>query len=167
MKKVVFLLALMLIGSLNAINAKQGNEDLKIKPLLGVWQYVEEVVTPDGGTAYIGKQIYKTITSNYQYYVVLGVNVPFSQSETQEPKTSTLSFITQEGDIVLQEDNNYLEYINKHYLDSSLNNTISQLRYRFNEKNPNILYIEYNIGGGSDENWVSEVWLRVIPYGAK
>ena len=58
------------------------------------------------------------------------------------------------------------KYINKHYLDTNLNNTISQLRYRFNENNPNILYLEYNLSG-ADENWVSEVWLRVMPLGAK
>ena len=62
-------------------------------------------------------------------------------------------------------ENTYLEYINKHYLDKNLNNTISNLRFKFNEKNANILYIEYNLGGNDDGNWVSEVWLRVMPYG--
>ena len=79
---------------------------------------------------------------------------------------NALTFVTQKGDIVLGSDNSYLEYINNHYLDKNLNNTISQLRYRFNEDNPNVLYLEYNLGG-ADENWVSEVWLRVVPFGAK
>ncbi|MBR3906653.1 MAG: DUF4488 domain-containing protein [Bacteroidaceae bacterium] len=165
MKKIMFLLAAVLFG-FAAASAQQNNEDLKIKPLLGVWQYVEEAAMPDGQTAYIGKQIYKTITSDKKYYVIAGVNVPVKPHESQEAQTSTLTFVTQEGDIVLGSDNSYLEYINNHYLDKNLNNTISQLRYRFNEDNPNVLYLEYNLGG-ADENWVSEVWLRVVPFGAK
>ena len=165
MKKIMFLFAIMLLG-ITTLSAQQNNEDLKIKPLLGVWQYVEEMATPDGETTFIGKQIYKTITWDKKYYVIVGLNIPVKLSENQEAQTSTLSFITQEGDIVLGSENSYLEYINSHYLDKSLNNTISQLRYRFNENNPNILYLEYNLGG-ADENWVSEVWLRVMPFGAK
>lgn len=165
MKKIMFLFAILLLGITNA-GAQQNNEDLKIKPLLGVWQYVEEVATPDGGVSFIGKQIYKTITWDKKYYVIAGVNIPIKQAEDQETQTSTLSFVTQEGDIVLGSENSYLEYINSHYLDKSLNNTISQLRYRFNENNPNILYLEYNLGG-AEENWISEVWLRVVPFGAK
>lgn len=122
---------------------------------------------PDGQTAYIGKQIYKAITEDKKYYVMAGINIPFKQSEEAEIQTSTVSFITQEGDIVLGSENGYLEYINKHYLDNSLNNTISNLRYRFNENNPNILYLEYNLNGNDEESWISEVWLRVLPYGAK
>ena len=165
MKKMMLLLAIMLLGITNA-SAQQNDEDLKIKPLLGLWQYAEEVATADGGTTFIGKQIYKNITWDKKYYVTAGVNIPIKQSEAQETKTSTITFITQEGDIVLGSDNGYLEYINNHYLDNSLNNTISWLRYRFDEKNPNILYLEYNLNG-NNENWVSEVWLRVMPYGAK
>lgn len=165
MKKIMFLFAILLLGITNA-SAQQNNEDLKIKPLLGVWQYVEEMATPDGETTFIGKQIYKTITWDKKYYVIVGLNIPVKLSENQEAQTSTLSFITQEGDIVLGSENSYLEYINSHYLDKSLNNTISQLRYRFNENNPNILYLEYNLGG-TEENWISEVWLRVMPLGAK
>ena len=165
MKKIMFLLTAVLFG-FAAASAQQNNEDLKIKPLLGVWQYVEEIATPDGQPTYIGKQIYKTITSDKKYYVIAGVNVPVKPHESQEAQTSTLTFVTQEGDIVLGSDNSYLEYINNHYLDKNLNNTISQLRYRFNEDNPNVLYLEYNLGG-ADENWVSEVWLRVMPFGAK
>lgn len=165
MKKIMFLFAILLLGITNA-SAQQNNEDLKIKPLIGVWQYVEEAATPDGGTSFIGKQIYKTITWDKKYYVIAGVNIPIKQTEDQEAQTSTLSFVTQEGDIVLGSENSYLEYINNHYMDKSLNNTISQLRYRFNEDNPNILYLEYNLGG-TEESWVSEVWLRVMPLGAK
>lgn len=165
MKKIMFLLAIMFLG-LTTASSQQNNEDLKIKPLLGVWQYVEEAAMPDGGVAFIGKNIYKTITWDKKYYVIAGINMPVKLHENQEAQTSTLSFITQEGDIVLGNDNGYLEYINSHYLDSSLNNTISQLRYRFKEDNPNVLYLEYNLGGG-DDNWVSEVWLRVMPLGAK
>lgn len=165
MKKIMLILSIVLFG-LNTASAQQNNEDLKIKPLLGVWQYVEEIATPDGQPTYIGKQIYKTITSDKKYYVIVGVDMPVKLHEEQEAKTSTVSFITQEGDIVLGSDNGYLEYINKHYLDTNLNNTISQLRYRFNENNSNILYLEYNLSG-ADENWVSEVWLRVMPLGAK
>ena len=161
MKKIMFFLAIMLMG-ITSSSAQQDSENLKIKPLLGVWQYVEEVATPNGELAYIGKQIYKTVTWDKKYYVMVGLNIPVKLSEQQEAQTSTLSFITQEGDIVIGSENSYLEYINNHYLDKSLNNTISQLRYRFNEKNPNILYLEYNLGG-TEENWISEVWLRVMP----
>lgn len=165
MKKIMFLLAVMFLG-ITSSSAQQNDEDLKIKPLLGVWQYVEEAAMPDGGVAYIGKHIYKTITWDKKYYVIAGINVPVKLHEDQEAQTSTLSFITQEGDIVLGSDNSYLEYINNHYLDKNLNNTISQLRYRFDEKNPNVLYLEYNLSCG-EENWVSEVWLKVMPLGAK
>ena len=87
------------------------------------------------------------------------------EANSEKTEMSTVTFMTQEGEIEFTSDNTYLEYINKHYLDKSLNNTISNLRFKFNEKNPNILYIEYNIGGNDEGNWVSEVWLRVMPYG--
>ena len=69
----MFLFAILLLGITNA-SAQQNNEDLKIKPLLGVWQYVEEMATPDGETTFIGKQIYKTITWDKKYYVIVGLN---------------------------------------------------------------------------------------------
>jgi hypothetical protein len=166
MKKIMFLLALVLSG-ISAASAQHGNEDLKIKPLLGVWQYVEEVAMPDGQTALVGKQIYKTITHDKRYFVIAGIDIPFKQTEESKTQTSTVSFITQEGDVVLGSENGYLEYINRHYLDNSLNNTISNLRYRFDEKNPNILYLEYNLNGKDEESWVSEIWIRVMPYGAR
>ena len=136
-------------------------------PLVGMWQYVEEVTTAEGGKAYIGKQIFKTITEDNTYFVILGVNIPIKEANWEESKTSTLAFITQEGEIEMKEDNTYLEYINKHHLDKSLNNTISNLRYRFSEENKNILYVEYNLCGTDYDNWISEIWLRVIPFGAK
>ncbi len=166
MKKILFLFVIVLFGSIGA-SAQQNNEDLKIKPLLGVWQYVEEKVMHDGQTTLIGKNIYKTITQDKKYYVILGVDIPLKQAEDDKAQMSTVTFITQEGDIVLGEDNRYLEYINNHYLDKNLNNTISHLRYRFNETNPNILYLEYNLGGETEEGWISEIWLRVMPLGAK
>ena len=136
-------------------------------PLVGMWQYVEEVTTAEGGKAYIGKQIFKTITEDNTYFVILGVNIPIKEANWEESKTSTLAFITQEGEIEMKEENTYLEYINKHYLDKSLNNTISNLRYRFSEENKNILYVEYNLCGTDNDSWVSEIWLKVIPLGAK
>ena len=107
------------------------------------------------------------ITEEKTYFVILGVNIPIKEANWEESKTSTLAFITQQGEIEMREDNTYLEYINNHYLDKSLNNTISNLRYRFSEENKNILYVEYNLNGTDDDGWVSEIWLRVIPLGAK
>ena len=137
----------------------------KKNPLVGLWQYADEKALPDGQKSYIGKQIYKTITTDNRYFVVLGVDIPLKEANSEKTEMSTVTFMTQEGEIEFTSDNTYLEYINKHYLDKSLNNTISNLRFKFNEKNPNILYIEYNLGGNDEGNWVSEVWLRVMPYG--
>lgn len=144
-----------------AANAQKAN------PLEGLWQYVEEVAKHDGQKAYIGKQIYKTITADNKYHVMLGVNIPLKEADSEKTEMSTLTFITQQGEIEMKSDNTYLEYINNHYLDKSLNNTISYLRYRFNEANPNMLYIEYNLNGTDESSWISEVWLRVVPYGSR
>ena len=97
----------------------------------------------------------------------MGVNIPLKEANSEKTNMSTVTFITQEGEIEMTSENTYLEYINRHYLDKSLNNTISNLRYRFSEENRNILYVEYNLSGTDNENWVSEIWLRVIPLGAK
>ena len=166
MKKFMFLFTLILLLGVKTGNAQEKKTGPDANPLVGLWQYVEEVTTKDGGKAYIGKQIFKTITEENTYFVILGVNIPIKEADWPESKTSTLAFITQEGEIEMKEDNTYLEYINNHYLDKSLNNTISNLRYRFSEENKNILYVEYNLNG-TEENWVSEIWLRVIPLGAK
>ena len=167
MKKFMFLFAFILLSGVITGHAQVKKTGPDAGPLVGMWQYVEEVVTPDGGKAYIGKQIFKTITEDNTYSVILGVNIPVKEANWEESKTSTLAFITQEGEIEMKEDNTYLEYINNHYLDKSLNNTISNLRYRFSEENNNILYVEYNLSGTENDNWVSEIWLRVIPLGAK
>ncbi len=167
MKKFMFLFAFILFLGVGTGHAQVKKTGPDAGPLVGMWQYVEEVTTAEGGKAYIGKQIFKTITEDNTYSVILGVNIPIKEANWEESKTSTLAFITQEGEIEMKEDNTYLEYINKHYLDKSLNNTISNLRYRFSEENKNILYVEYNLSGTEDENWVSEIWLRVIPLGAK
>lgn len=161
-KVFFFLAAILLFGTATArAQAKNNN------PLVGLWQYMDEVTRPDGQKAYIGKQIYKTITTDNRYFVVLGVNIPLKEANSEKTNMSTVTFITQEGDIEMTSNNTYLEYINKHYLDKSLNNTISNLRFKFHEKNSNILYIEYNISGNDDTDWVSEVWMRVMPYGAR
>ena len=165
MKKFMFLFAFILFSGVGTGHAQVKKTGPDAGPLVGMWQYVEEVTTAEGGKAYIGKQIFKTITEDNTYFVILGVNIPIKEANWEESKTSTLAFISQEGEIEMKEENTYLEYINKHYLDKSLNNTISNLRFEFNEKNPNILYIEYNLGDNNDDNWVKEVWLRVMPYG--
>ena len=167
MKKFMFLFAFILFSGVGTGHAQVKKTGPDAGPLVGMWQYVEEVTTAEGGKAYIGKQIFKTITEDNTYFVILGVNIPIKEANWEESKTSTLAFISQEGEIEMKEENTYLEYINKHYLDKSLNNTISNLRYRFSEENKNILYVEYNLSGTDNDNWVSEIWLRVIPLGAK
>ena len=166
MKKFMFLLATVLLGATCEIKAQELQIDKRIEPLVGMWQYVEEVNTENGGKAYIGKQIFKTITEKMEYFVILGVNIPIKEANSNETQISTLSFITQQGEMEMRDNNTYLEYINNHFLDKSLNNTISNLRYRFSEENKNILYVEYNLGE-EDSNWISEVWLRVMPLGAR
>ena len=167
MKKFMFLFAFILFSGVGTGHAQVKKTGPDAGPLVGMWQYVEEVTTAEGGKAYIGKQIFKTITEDNTYFVILGVNIPIKEANWEESKTSTLAFISQEGEIEMKEENTYLEYINKHYLDKSLNNTISNLRYRFSEENRNILYVEYNLSGTESDGWVSEIWLRVIPLGAK
>ena len=165
MKKMIFILAVTLVSFTSSIFAQQSKA--KSNPIEGVWQYVEEVTRADGKTTYMGKQIYKTITADNKYTVMFGVNIPVKNNNDEKTQLSTLTFVTQMGEIEMTSENTYLEYINNHYLDKSLNNTISNLRYRFSEENKNILYVEYNLSGTDNENWVSEIWLRVIPLGAK
>lgn len=163
-KALLIFVAAFFCGTLTTqAQTKEKNKN----PLIGLWQYVNEVTLPDGQKSYIGKQIYKTITTDNRYFVVLGVDIPLKEANSEKTDISTVTFMTQEGDIEFTSDNTYLEYINKHYLDKNLNNTISNLRFEFNKQNPNILYIEYNLGGNDEENWVKEVWLRVMPYGSK
>ena len=164
-KKSLFILAVtFLCGTLTAhAQVKENGKN----PLTGLWQYADEIVRADGQKIYVGKQIYKTITTDNRYFVVLGIDIPLKEADKEKTDISTVTFITQQGEIEMREDNTYLEYINNHYLDKSLNNTISNLRYRFSEENKNILYVEYNLSGTDNENWVSEIWLRVIPLGAK
>ena len=163
--RLLLLLAAIAFCGTAAVQAQ--TKENKKNPLTGLWQFMEETTRPNGEKAYIGKQIYKTITKENTYFVILGVNIPIKEAGSPESKTSTLAFITQEGEIEMKEENTYLEYINNHYLDKSLNNTISNLRYRFSEENSNILYVEYNLSGTDNDGWVSEIWLRVIPLGAK
>lgn len=162
MKKMIFILAVMLSSFTSSIFAQA-----KSNPIEGVWQYVEEVTRADGKTIYMGKQIYKTITADNKYSIIYGINIPVKNNNDEKPQLSTLTFITQLGEIEMTSDNTYLEYINNHYLDKNLNNTISNLNFRFSEQNKNILYVEYNIGDTEDNEWISEVWMRVMPYGAK
>jgi hypothetical protein len=162
-KRFLLIFAVALFGFTLTANAQARKN--KKNPLAGLWQYVEEKTLPDGQKSYIGKQIYKTITTDNRYFVVLGINIPLKEADSEKTDLSTVTVITQEGEIEFTSGNTYLEYINKHYLDKSLNNTISNLRFKFNEKNPNILYIEYNLGGNEDGEWISEVWLKVLPYG--
>ena len=161
-KVMLLLAAVFFFGAASAHAQVKDNN-----PLAGLWQFMEENTRADGQQTYVGKQIYKTITTDNRYFVILGVNIPLKEANSEKTNMSTVTFITQEGEIEMTSENTYLEYINRHYLDKSLNNTISNLRFRFNEKNPNILYIEYNISGNDDNNWVSEVWMRVMPYGAR
>lgn len=162
MKKRLFLLAFALL-CMHAIKAQQIDKEAVIEELAGTWQYVEEVSKADGGKAYIGKQIYKTITRDKNYFVIMGINIPLKEEQDENAKISTLTFITQQGEIEITSESSYNEYINSHYINKNLNNTISQLRFKFGE-DKNKLYIEYNLGG-ENPNWVSEVWLRVIPFG--
>jgi hypothetical protein len=161
------LLLFMLIFFCGTLTTQAQGKKNKNNPLVGLWQYAEEVTRTDGHKAYVGKQIYKTITKDNKYFVILGIDIPLKEANSEKTDISTVTFLTQEGDIEMTSKNTYLEYINSHYLDKSLNNTISNLRFRFNEKNPNILYVEYNLGGEEESGWVSEVWLRVMPYGSR
>ena len=165
-KKFLLLLAVMLSCNISSVKAQEEKKEGMLNPLIGTWQYVEEVVKADGGVIHIGKEIYKTIRENKTYSVMASIDIPIKEENEEKGAISTVTFITQEGDIEITSESTYLEYINRHYIDKSLNNTISNLRFRTNEKNPNILYIEYNLGD-NDSGWVSETWLRVLPLGAK
>jgi hypothetical protein len=166
-KRFMLLLAVMVFGSLVTVNAQENKKEGYIKPLLGTWQYVEEVAKADGSTIYIGYEIYKTIREDKTYSVMASIDIPIKEADQEEGKISTVTFITQQGEIEMTSESTYLEYINSHYIDKTLNNTISNLRYRVSDKNPNILYIEYNLGDAESGNWVSEVWLKVLPLGAR
>ena len=161
-KVMLLLAAVFFFGAASAHAQVKDNN-----PLAGLWQFMEENTRADGQQTYVGKQIYKTITTDNRYFVMLGVNIPLKEANSEKTNMSTVTFITQEGEIEMTSENTYLEYINRHYLDKSLNNTISNLRYRFSEENRNILYVEYNLSGTDNDNWVSEIWLRVMPLGAK
>ena len=165
MKKMILILAVMLAGFTSRAVAQEAM--LKNNPVEGVWQYVEEVSRADGKTIVMGKQIYKIITADNKYMVMLGVNIPVKNNGEGNVQMSTLKFVTQQGEIEFTSENTYLEYINNHYLDANLNNTISSLKFRFDENRPNMLYVEYFLGGTEEGNWISEVWMRVMPYGAK
>ena len=161
---VLLLFVVIIFCGTATVQAQKKKE--KKNPLVGLWQYMEETTRADGQKAYIGKQIYKAITKDNRYFVMLGVDIPLKEANSEKTDMSTVTFITQEGEIEITSGNTYLEYINNHYLDKSLNNTISNLRFKFSDKSPNILYIEYNINN-DEGNWVSEVWTRVMPYGAR
>ena len=94
----MFLFAFILLSGVVTGHAQVKKTGPDAGPLVGMWQYVEEVVTSDGGKAYIGKQIFKTITEDNTYSVILGVNIPVKEANWEESKTSTLAFITQEGE---------------------------------------------------------------------
>lgn len=164
MKKRMLILVVALLGGLLSNHAQQPDKESVLKSLAGTWQYVEETTKADGEKAYIGRQIYKTITADQKYSVMIGVNFTVKEESNAEEKMSTLTFITQQGEIEITSESTYLEYIHNHYIDKNLNNTISSLRFRVGS-NPNIMYIEYNLGGEESPNWVSEVWMRVVPLG--
>lgn len=164
MKKRMLILVVALLGGLLGSHAQQPDKESVLKSLAGTWQYVEETTKADGEKAYIGRQIYKTITADQKYSVMIGVNFTVKEESNAEEKMSTLTFITQQGEIEITSESTYLEYIHNHYIDKNLNNTISSLRFRVGS-NPNIMYIEYNLGGEESPNWVSEVWMRVVPLG--
>ena len=164
-KKSLFILAVTFFCGTLTTHA-QVKENGK-NPLFGLWQYADEIVRADGQKIYVGKQIYKTITTDNRYFVILGIDIPLKEADREKTEISTVTFITQQGDIEMTSENTYLEYINEHFLDKSLNNTISNLKFKFNENNHNIMYVEYNIGGNEENDWVKEVWIRVMPYGSK
>ena len=166
-KRFMLLLAVMVFGSMVTVNAQEDKKGGDIKPLLGTWQYVEEVINADGSAIYIGHKIYKTILENKAYSVMASIDIPIKEADQEKGKTSTVTFVTQQGEIEMTSEGTYLEYINNHYINKTLNNTISNLKYRVSDKNPNVLYIEYNLGDAESGNWVSEVWLKVLPLGAR
>ena len=67
-KRFMLLLAVMVFGSMVTVNAQEDKKGGDIKPLLGTWQYVEEVINADGSAIYIGHKIYKTILENKAYF---------------------------------------------------------------------------------------------------
>ncbi|MBQ5645144.1 MAG: hypothetical protein IIV04_05510, partial [Bacteroidaceae bacterium] len=69
MKKFMFLFAVVLFLGVKTGYSQEKLSDPRIAPLVGMWQYVEEVTTTDGEKAYIGKQIFKTITEEKTYFV--------------------------------------------------------------------------------------------------
>ena len=130
-KSALLILIVTFFCGTTTVNA-QAKEN-KNNPLVGLWQFVDEVSLDNGQKSYIGKQIYKTITTDNRYFVVLGINIPLKKADSDKTDMSTVTFMTQEGEIEFTSENTYLEYINKHYLDKSLNNTISNLRFNISK----------------------------------
>lgn len=165
MKRMMLLLATLFIAGAVSVNAQENKQEEK-NPIFGLWQYVEERVAPDGTVQYIGKPKYKSINQDKTYFAMMSVTIDISGSEKEKPYTVTETFITQTGEIELNDDGSYLEYIGEHYTNPSLTNTISIMRYEFNKDNPNVMYIEY-LTANNENTWFSETWLRVQPLGSK
>ena len=166
MKRMMILLATLIIAGAACVNAQTRNKKVQTNPIYGLWQYVEERVAADGSVQYVGKPIYKSINQDNTYFAMMTITIDVQGSEKEKPYTVTETFITQRGEIEITSDGSYLEYIGEHYNNPSLTNTITSMKYEFKEGSTDVMLIEY-LTANNDNTWFGETWVRVQPLGSK
>lgn len=162
MKRIMLLVVLAFAAATAYVSAQQKND----KDVYGLWQYVEERVAPDGTVQYIGKPIFKSINQDNTYFAMVSITFDVAGSEKEKPYSVTETYITQSGEIEFSSQGNYLEYINNHYTNPNLTNTISSLKYEFKDDAKKIMYVEY-LTANNNDTWFGETWIKVQPFGEK
>ena len=163
MKRFMLLFATLLIGGVAYMNAQQSADS----NIYGLWQFVEERVAPDGTTQYVGKPVFKSINKDNTYFAMVCITIDVEATEKYSAYSTTETYVTQRGEIEFRAPGNYMEYINEHFTNPDLTNTITNLRYEFKDAEKNILSIEYLTANNNSDTWSGETWIRVQSFGRK
>ncbi len=161
MKRTILMVLFAFVASLAYVSAQENID----KDIYGLWQFAEERVAPDGTVQYIGKPIFKSINKDNTYFAMVSITFDIAGSGKEKPYSVTETYVTQRGDIEFSGKGSYMEYIDQHYTNPGLTNTISSLKYEFKDENKNVMYVEY-LTANNNDTWFGETWIKVQPFGA-
>lgn len=125
------------------------------KSLVGMWRQTLLIKDKDTGN------LRKIMTGNYKVVNPDGTFYAFitwgTGNENPQKNITTLNMY---GTYTLTSDNTFSEHIVKHSVDARMDNSVSELKYKFVPDNDNnIVYMMWK--NNTTNQWIPEIWERI------
>jgi len=146
---------IVLFGLFGTLLLNAQNKLVESNSIVGIWRQVIPLDTKVSDAEFFKTNNYKVINTDGSYFTLLTTGSELVKLNETKVIEQSVTNIGHYGTYTNLSENSYSENIIRHGLKSDMNETSSEMRYDFLDKNT--LLLKYNIG----DKWIPELWKRV------